>query len=361
MAILFEQDAEDGVVDAAVAQAVWDPTESGNYPLNIMHYKNATPVPGSGRSKYFQIDVDGDNGTSTSVGTLTLTDTSKNWSAGRWNPQVDKDWNLIDSAGTVFNIASHTSDTITVRSGLGNPAAGAYRICGQHDSWNQRHLTQINLTPGTEYFYGFQVRFEKINDLDIWWEQAVANDDYSSSKLGEINGNLRILITAGFDDWARGTGLTLEDHFTFHFYISDAHCTGGGCLPSSVLPNLSPWGQDNFFLGDYSKWYSICLGFTPSNGATNTGRLRYWINGVAISDYNNIQTQDSSSPYVDQFGVLPTQAQPAYDAPAHRVLLDNFMFASTQQEVIDAGLMEDPEEGAGAAYSLECSPGRYTY
>lgn len=361
MAVLFLSHAEEGVSDEAVATSVWDHTVSGNSPLSQLYYRDATPVPGSGRSKYFQHDVDGDNGTSTSVGTNTLTDTGKSWTAGRWSPQPDKDWNLIDSAGTKFDIASHTSNTITVRSG--NPASGAYRIVGQHDAYNEKTVTSIPLTPGVTYYLGLFVRFDRINSVGIWDDTPaeLAADEASSDKLFEANGNTRILIMSGIPDWTDQcrAGSVCENKLTFGIYLSVSTCTG--CMYDQVEANVSPYDRDNVPLFETEKWLAVVQGFTPSTGGSNEdGRLEMWVNGIKTSDYPNVKTQDTASPAVDVFRHNGTIAQPQYDAPAHIRKYDYFIFADDLQDIIDAGLMEDPE-ASGTAYSLECSPGRYTY
>ena len=62
-----------------------------------------------------------EDGESTFVAATTLTDSSKYWLVNQYQNQT-----LIDSAGTSFEIASNTQDTLTLTSGT--PAGGAYQI-----------------------------------------------------------------------------------------------------------------------------------------------------------------------------------------------------------------------------------------
>lgn len=54
--VLFSSTAESGTCNTGVAPSVWDYTGSGDTPNSRFFYRCDTPVPGTGRSKYFRVD-----------------------------------------------------------------------------------------------------------------------------------------------------------------------------------------------------------------------------------------------------------------------------------------------------------------
>lgn len=343
MAVLFLSHAEDGVADQPVASSVWNYTVSGQSPLSQLYYRDATPVPGSGRSKYFQNNVEGDNGTMTASGSV-CTDNSKNWPVNRWAPGPDEPYKLTDSAGTIFNIVSNTATTITVSAG--SPVTGTYVIGGQHDSYNEKSVSQIPLTPGTTYYLAGFTRVDRINGINAY-HVVDGSPDNSYDKHIEFSGSARALIQQGFPDWATCSGGNCVGKFTFGPYLAFETCTS--CIYEQVEPNVSPYTRNNFILADYGKWYAVVLGFTPSNGATADGRLQFWVNGIKTHDYQNIKTQDSGTPYVDAIRLDGTLAQNFYDAPAQLRKVDYIIFSDSLTDIQNAGLMEDPEAAASQA------------
>src|SRR5574343_82580 len=256
----------------------------------------------------------------------------QSWADGACGANVSTDeWDYTESGEGTDARMSYQCDTPV-------PGYSAYyRVTTtnlQHDAWNVRYVDQINLTPGNTYYTGCFVRFDRIGGTDIWHENT---DSYD--KLWETRGNMRVIVAVGVPDWAPGD---LDDHkFTFGLYLFEPFCSG--CMYEQAPPNQSPYSSSNPYVADYEKWYAVVIGFTPSHGSTANGRVRLWINGTLTSDYNNIKTQDSSSPYTDLFTHSPTIAQPAYDGPAHYRKFDGFVYATTIEDMQAAGLMSDPE------------------
>lgn len=185
----------------------------------------------------------------------------------------------------------------------------------------------INLTPASEYYMGIYLRFDRIGGNAIWHDTGAYPDSYD--KLVQLWGTTRALITAGFPDWAEsGT----EGKFTFGAYGFEPQCTSG-CPYEQVEPNVSPYGRTSYYLAEYERWYAVVLGWTPSNGGTENGRMRLWINGVNTLDLQNIKTQDSTSPAISLLGYGVTIAQPTYDAPPHYRRFDGFVIASSYSDM----------------------------
>jgi hypothetical protein len=197
------------------------------------------------------------------------------------------------------------------------------------------------------------LRFSRIGGVDIWHDGIGEPDSYD--KLFEFYSNIRLIITSGFPDWANCTS-ACNGKFTFGAYLAFETCTS--CIYEQIEPNVSPYSRTNFILADYDKWYAVVLAVTPSNGSTPNGRVQFWINGVKTTDRQNIKTQDTTAPSVYRYMYSGTIAQPAYDSPAHYRMIDGMIFADDLQDVINAGLMSDPEAGVTAptVSALTCTP-----
>lgn len=263
------------------------------------------------------------------------------WSVDEWVGNNCQPYKYVDSGGNLFNIASNTATAVTVVSG--SPSSGAYRIVGMCGPSSEHYPPQsISLTVGTTYYFGAFFKFERIDGVDIWRDTGV--DLSSHDKLIEIQGNVRALIHSGFPDWSSqcdDAGNPCDHKMTYGYYLSPAYCTS--CIYEQVEPNVSPYSRDNILLMNPDIWQAVVLGYTPSDGSTQNGRIQLWINGIKTTDYQNIKTQNSSSPYVDHFYYSGTVAQGAYDAPKHNRYMDYVVLSDAIADVENAGLMQDPE------------------
>lgn len=359
--IYWELDGESGVCDDALATGVFDSTESGSSPYSLLTYRcDVTPPDGSNYMRGDSHGADGEGyGTSTSTGTNTLTDSTKTWTTNEWGPQGDQDYCLIDSAGTMFAIASNTATTLTVRSG--NPASGAYYIGCQHDFYNTHNITQVNMSNGTTYYLGMFFRFDRRNGLDIW---ADTNGPDTYDKYFELDGGIRVMFMAGWpnDSYSACDASACNGKYTMGVYLSCSGCDqdndGGqaGCCAEKVQ-NISPYSSAAPRFLDYGTWYAGVLAVNPStNGSTSDGTIDFYINGERVFGFVGV-TQNNSSPYVDRIGFSGTVAQPGatpvgggsniYNAAPHYRLMDQMMFANSLTDMENAGLMEDPEAGGG--------------
>lgn len=270
--VLFLSNAESGTCNTGVSTSLWDYTGSGGPggpAAAQMFYRCDTPVPNSGRSKYFRVDT----------------------------------VNLMQGA------------------------------------WNVRQVSQINLTPGVTYYFGAFFRFDRIAGLDIWHD---TNQPDSYDKLFEFDGNIRWIILAGFPN--SGYLGSYDQKFTFDLYSSPTYCSS--CGSNEKRANVSPYGGNNPFLADYGKWYAVVMAYTPSSGGSATdGKVELFINGIKTTSLSQ-KTQDTTSPFINQFQYSGTIAQPGYDSPAHFRKMDYFILSDSLTDVQNAGLMSDPEAGA---------------
>jgi len=214
-------------------------------------------------------------------------------------------------------------------------------LLGMLDCYNiQESFSNINLTPGTTYYFGALFRFDRVSSNDVWHD---INNADSYDKLLEFTGGTRWMFLAG---WPNGGYLGSWDHqFTFDLYASPTFCTS---CQAERKANVSPYSATNPYLCDYGRWYALVMSFKPSNGNTADGAVELFINGTKTTSFLNEKTQDSTTPYIERFAYSGTVAQPGYDAPAHTRKLDNVIFATTLADMEAAGLMEDPEAGGGS-------------
>ena len=62
-------------------------------------------------------------------------------------------------------------------------------------------------------------------------------------------------------------------------------------------------------------------------------------------EYTGVNVTYSGSPSIYRVELMGTIAQSAYDAPPHYDRYDNLLVTDTWQDILDAGLMEDPAGG----------------
>jgi len=236
---------------------------------------------------------------------------------------------------------------------------------GQHAGYNI-HSATVNLTSGNTYYYGVFVRYDTVNTSRLWWDtSAELGSNYSVDKFNEIQGNIRIIMAAGFPDWMDQGCTTCQGKFTLSAYIDPDHCTAcetvnpnyGWAVHSSMPDNVSPYGRNNSaLLSDYGRWYALVFAITPSHGATLDGRLQTWVNGIKVQDYPNVATQDTTNPTITVFQHNGTWSQPTYDSPLRQVKMDSVTFSDSLTDMQNSGLMSDPGGGGGGDTTPPAAP-----
>lgn len=193
------------------------------------------------------------------------------------------------------------------------------------------------LSADTTYYLGAFVRFERVNDRDIWLDAGSAD---SFDKLMEFAGTgIRWGVASG---WPSGVYSATDGKFTFGAWCADSvfdACQTPGDYDHKEQ-NAGGHSAANPYLADYNRWYAVVLAVTISD--TSSGHVRLYVNGEIILDLPHI-TAGSASPSLDHLFVNGTIAQPTYDAPEHWRQIDRLMFTSDFADIDGAGLMTDPQ------------------
>jgi hypothetical protein len=283
--VFFQSNAEAGTCNTAVANSVWDPRGSGDFPNSQMFYRCDTPVPNSGRSKYFRIDT-------------------VNQQHDAWNERSINQINMTPGKTYYFGIFFRFD-----------------RINNQ-DIWHDSD----GIPDSSDKLFEF-------NNSSIRMLIVVGFPGWAQCRNNACDHHFTF-----------GPGMTGD---TCSGCTEQALWGWPNVAPYGTYPGsgVSQFDISNFFLADYERWYAVVLGVTPSSGSTPNGRIQFWINGILTTDIQNIKTQDSSSPNVSRFYHSGTIAQPSYDAPAHQRKFDYFILSDSLADIQSAGLMSDPEAG----------------
>lgn len=207
----------------------------------------------------------------------------------------------------------------------------------------------IILSCDKTYYHGIKIRLERMNGVDIFHDQDVGNDGPDSySKLYEIYGSIRWLITAGWpNSHYRNNVMNLDHKFTFELYQSPIGCQKDkdcGDMITEKVQNFPPYGAPNKpYLAEYEKWYSVLMTFKPSCPGITNGLIELFINGTRVSSYRQ-KTQDNAlTPTIERLQGLGTIAQPSYDAPPHKAQIKELILTDELSVVETAGFLRAPK------------------
>lgn len=201
-------------------------------------------------------------------------------------------------------------------------------------------LTSFTPVEGTTYYLGAQFRFDRISNRDIWQDSGMADSFDKLMEMGCGACNFRWGIGSG---WPSGNHQATDHKFTFDAWCADTAFVGCQTTnnPDHKRQNANGNSSSSPFLADYERWYSVVLAVTASTSST-TGRVRLYVNGVAIIDKTNV-TMGSNSAVSDRVVLNGTIAQPSYDVPAHNRYVDNILFTDSLSDIQNAGLMQAPQ------------------
>lgn len=221
------------------------------------------------------------------------------------------------------------------------------------------------LSMGTTYYLGAAFRFDRVSSNDVWLD---GSSDDSFDKLYEFRfTGGRWIMNVGRDGNFVGN---YNGRFMFSFGAATAtecpQCGGGSgvgwsagaCHDDRKMHNANGYTASSPRITDYGHWYNVVLAITLSTNSA-VGNAKLYINGEVVTDCNGqtAATGTSSTTNFADISIHGTIAQPAYDAPPHYRRMDNMIFATTLQDVTDAGLMDDPEAGGGGGGSGVASGG----
>lgn len=211
-------------------------------------------------------------------------------------------------------------------------------INGTHSMGNSTYASP-NPTPnllGKTIYLGVFVNFTRINQVDVWVGDS--NNDTGDKGTELIGNGIRWDIGQGYGTWG-GTKAQLhkwtawQSNPTYHLNPSIEYY-------DAIPNNQSNYGMNNSVQLDYDSWHAIVHKISLSN--TNTGSVTLWIDGVKISEYNNIKTAANSNPNIEYIGLGGTMCQPRYNCPPHHRRYDAILLTDSWQDIVDGGYIYTP-------------------
>jgi len=229
------------------------------------------------------------------------------------------------------SILSNTSSTVSGLIGTWHDG-DRYRI-NWGDSYNQvkNENFPIDLNPGDKLYLAYYMRFDRINEKDIWYEGTATQ---SADKGVELYSPTTRIVTS------RGQWDNYIPNADHHYTVWGGSMKGN---PSyTFYQNLNGYGLNNPIQLQYEMWYSVVAEIEFNYN--NLGSFALWINGIQIEQTNNVNTTDETcNPYIERIQIDGTIAQPAYDAPAHYRKYDALILTDNWQDIISGGYLKDPE------------------
>ncbi len=248
--------------------------------------------------------------------------------------------NLTNPPFCMYECGAGSGTIGTYQSTGGTPQGSKYfqwqTVDNQDSAYNQVSNSNfpINCSLGTTYYLAYFFNFTRINDLDIWYET-----DSSADKGIEITGSgIRWIVSRGhwWDEQSNQ-----DHHYTVWVGNPSYNLNPQIEIYSAIPLNQSGYSIYNQIQLQYERWYSAV--FTIKMATDYSGSIALYIDGIKISEYNNIKTAANSSPTIDRITMGGTIAQPAYDAPAHYRKFDALMLTDNWQDIVDGGYLRDPE------------------
>lgn len=205
----------------------------------------------------------------------------------------------------------------------------------------------VYMNHGTTYYLAGLFRYNRVGGLDVFHDQYSihGNQFQSMSKLLEFYGQTRWVIYSGWTD--AFNNIEKNHKFTFSFDSTMSTCNPAVCGYEHRPHTESPYSASNPYSCDYEKWYAVVGAIEPSSSTSaHDGRVRLWINGILVQDFQNqITHTNTSMPNFVRLHVNTTVAQPAYDAPQYNLLMDELTFTDDLTFLQQHGFFQDPEGG----------------
>jgi hypothetical protein len=180
-----------------------------------------------------------------------------------------------------------------------------YIASSQDDAYTEiknKDTFPINVALGSTYYLAYYIRFDRINGLDVWSE---GNEIMSADKGFEFDGyGIRWMMSTG--QWSCYPPNT-DHRWSVWGGNPTEHLNNGSTSfePDIEVDDTLPFNQNGYSVSntpqlEYEKWYSVVMEIhanstSYASGHTPDGRVRYWINGTLMCQYNNIWTVSAAS------------------------------------------------------------------
>jgi len=206
-------------------------------------------------------------------------------------------------------------------------------------AYTEINYTTHNITPGDKLYAGAFVKIQRKSGVDVFHEGNLQSySKYLDFFIG--GGGVRLVLCLGQQQSECYT--TPNTNHKFSMWVMQGIYPSIACFDGHIRQNYGGYSSSNPIQLDYDRWHSIVLACTFSNGA---GTIEAWVNGTKVMEYTGVNVTYSGSPSIYRVELMGTIAQSAYDAPPHYDRYDNLLVTDTWQDILDAGLMEDPAGG----------------
>jgi hypothetical protein len=183
------------------------------------------------------------------------------------------------------------------------------------------------LSTGAMHYLAFLVNMDRMGSANIWSSSFSANKGVN---LHGPNNVIRAGVGFGFYDW---------ENFRADKYTIILKCNGGTDFnngssgaygDNNYSQNQNGFNRTNNFYLDYERWYSVVFGVQFST--TNSGKVRWWVNGTLIASYDNVRTASGapSFDYIENWGTI---AQDGYNCPNHKENFEKIIFTNSINDI----------------------------
>jgi hypothetical protein len=259
-----------------------------------------------------------------------------------------------DVSGIYFEQSSATGYTKgTVRSSIGAPQGAKYFgydiSQNQHDAQNDiRDRTRMPFTPveGTTYYIGVFFNFMEINNNEIYYTDASSISGYECFDKGiEMSGDgLRWITGMGMRQWET-LETELPPHYWSHWLGNPSHHLNPELESyDAFFPNQSGYSSTHWPYITSNQWHSLVLAVKMSKA--HAGSASYWIDGVKISEYLDIQTLADVDVTIDRITINGTLCQNYYNIAGtmpHIRNYDALILTDEWQDIVDGGYLSVPK------------------
>jgi hypothetical protein len=180
----------------------------------------------------------------------------------------------------------------------------------------------LNKTLYLAYFFNFT----RLGGLDIWYKSG----DSADKGIEIVGSGIRWVISRGH--WGN-LAANRDNCYTVWGGNPTYHLNKALENYDILLPNQNGYNASNPIQLQYEKWHSAVMAVKVASD--NTGSYTAWINGIKVSQYDNIITAANASPIIENIYMGGSIAQPAYDAPAHKRMFDALILTDNWDDIIN--------------------------
>lgn len=204
-----------------------------------------------------------------------------------------------DSEGIYFEQSTTEGYTKgTVRNTLTPPTGTKYwgYAIAENQSNAENDIRNYETMPfvpvlGTTYYLGWFFYYQEIDGNEVYYTEPPL-DTYDCFDKGiEMSGDgLRWNVASGMRQW-ESLQTELPAHHWSHWHGNPTHHLNPELENYDYFyPNQNGYDSTNWPYVPSGRWNSVVLAVKMAKSAQHDGSSVFWLNGVKISEYTNIQT-----------------------------------------------------------------------